>query len=1648
MDPPSSHDRTVNTTPKAYKWRQPASDNGSDACGDNHSMSSFSQHSVSPTDVRLLFPMAPAHHANHTHCPRPHVHADGSVASAASLSQSNINNNINTIAPHPSSTTSAGLLSINSSFATAPQAEDDLSSMDDNERYDSSSQQESSQQSQSQFSASVYSTSHQNSSSCCSVSSSSQSSSAQQQQQQRVMYAKALPPLDSDESNSDDNPHLRAGGGHNHHLGVGSLKEFHILTKSPHKFGTSSHKRSSSKGKSKKSGSSRDPTGKKLKSSSSSKDPKKQKTRKPRTSTGTSSRSSSASVGTSSRGSASSGMQASTSSRTSRGSSRSSRSYTSSGILKPRAKMVTQATQTSPQSIERVLYVSTSSALHPAHHPLPHPEEQHPSKKVEVEMDQHPSKNMENPHSQRQSQQPPPPPLHAPPPAMNTTTTHGDNNNNNNNNNSSPGDSPLYQYHKSTSTSTTSVGIGTFFSYIDNDAADGDPAPVTPLRKTRATSSNDNSGATNYHTLDIDHDDDMDESFVTARGAPLDISLVERIIDDMTPRKKGGSNNTASPPSTSNDVSFETTTLLDVTITEPVDNTQMLRNDDDPSFETALDVTLIEPDDDSNDSANGNDASYGGPNDGIVPVDPPRVSGRVLGGTWRDSDGIFLDENNDEYMNLSLDTSINTSNQNDKSLSMIMEDSQQETSLNGTPYQPQQQSPHGVAFVSPQTPSLPGEGRDDMSFESAAATGDWKHDLLATRLNFDEAMMLAKVTPPAVVETRRHEDTTEQPALRSQTSSSSVPALSGKDGIARGNTEIVINRARSVDSDDDHEILVEPRRSRKPLVLTGPLRDDLSKTDLSFDESKEKSVSKSVVPRETAPLTAKQDSFGIVVPRETAPKKNEISVAPRKSKPLVLQGNLKEYMGNTILLFQSKDDLALLPQQKRQLSRKEIVVEPQPGRELQAWSGDVKEIMQTCENHSNEIKVQPRHSKPVVLRGNLNEYMENFNLLFRSQDDLHVLPRFHLKKHLSALDIAVEPFGSNARRMLSDDVTDIMPLNEASNEISSNARQSKSIVSRDAMDDKMSKAGFIFRSSENLATPEKGKDASRENKEILVVPQTSEDGVVSGDLQDYFDHVAIAFHESVRQSTNEIHDTTEATPLDEVDEEANDAYVMDTSSIVSLQEELALADRSFEIEASGMSVTSDEATVPTKNLKAYPVSPEEAIVKRRAKVVHLPFPWCSPELLFVPHNELKPPPDAMKFELPAPPINEEEELSDVENSETESLDLECCSHEAATRNELTQHIAVDAINEAAVRATTGLDDRGQPVPVSPDDVAILYRGDEPPDFSKSKRKRSLVCLVRSFTTRNACVGDPFCTDCGGPLTKCGCKRPDEDDADPSTRMKSVSDSSAKFLMVKAASTRKKKKKKKKKQQRKKQVLKNAHLHNSKGSHVPVVKDADSSLISKTEDFENLAEKNTTEAIESDEVISKTGSNENHTEADVTVVIDVDDFIAESEGLQKVEPVVDSMHKYSKETNVTAVIDVDDFIAESERLATAESLDNVTKLERPDSPTLPTTSEVDDKNAIVPHPPGDARPSDTVAMEDEAEAEALSVNFKKLPTTGTAAAVQDPSDENTDSSSLKSGSGSIKFVKVGKKIDAVVCCVEDRKYASALHMFASTMSTLL
>jgi len=371
--------------------------------------------------------------------------------------------------------------------------------------------------------------------------------------------------------------------------------------------------------------------------------------------------------------------------------------------------------------------------------------------------------------------------------------------------------------------------------------------------------------------------------------------------------------------------------------------------------------------------------------------------------------------------------------------------------------------------------------------------------------------------------------------------------------------------------------------------------------------------------------------------------------------------------------------------------------------------------------------------------------------------------------------------------------------------------------------------------------------------EVIFEPLVTERKAVSKHLQEYFQNAAQAFHKSVQESTiihaNDSNSNSSNNHLgtrrrrrdtqQQIEEEAYDAYHLDDSSIISLREELALAEKSFsyDTDKSFRSALSQElktplSSMPNKNknknknkIPAYPESPEAAAaaiqewkrLQQRDTKVTLPFPWCTPELLFVPHNELKPPPEATKYNsLPSPSRNEAKDLSQTNGK---SSTIEKCSlttkdndDDAATTTAAATTKQISS-SKPDVDVPCSLPDKKRKHAtavaeiISPDDAVVLYRGKDPSQSSSRWRRggRSkwfFKSLTDCVFSKASAISYSFCVDCGGPLASCGCDdveaaaaaAADETEANKLARQRKavytidvgeiLSDHSSKFLVIK------------------------------------------------------------------------------------------------------------------------------------------------------------------------------------------------------------------------------------------------------------------------
>ena len=623
-----------------------------------------------------------------------------------------------------------------------------------------------------------------------------------------------------------------------------------------------------------------------------------------------------------------------------------------------------------------------------------------------------------------------------------------------------------------------------------------------------------------------------------------------------------------------------------------------------------------------------------------------------------------------------------------------------------------------------------------------------------------------------------------------------------------------------------HEIRVEPREETlEGARLSGNWRDDLQATRLEFVVADDNETCDTADNGNSTQQNKEQDND------------DEIQVAPRKSKPVVFRGNLKEHMRSADLIFRSKADLHLLtpqhssessalesssaaspqksaspqkitPQRKSLPRQHDITVEPllisspasHCGKKDAAPAAVAKEAFHMpLDDDEIEIKVEPRHSKPVVLQGDLKEYLNDLSL--RSHDDVNVVTGSDRRR--AGEEITVEPMDTEIRRIVSEDVSDIMPLDDEENEITVEPRRSKPTVLRGNLKDYMQAADLFFQSSDDLSRLQAGDvDAA---KEIVVEPREGESLFISGDLKSYVQNAAKVFHESIRDSTLVYHDTVEASASEnkqvedddgDDDDEDTDADALNIS-IDSMREELALAEQSFETSfETAVSMMSAE-TMRTANVSTQDNTSLTPTPEKETKPIHLPFPWDNPNVMFEAHNGLKAPPGDAKYYMQPEKLEEklrqqlfttiEEEPRSMPQEETE-LDFIQPNLGApdVKPDDLPPSLSPeppfpssDYLQFKNSNPSPNSDD--EPPTVSPDDIAILYRGENQPPTTRRKSVLATIASALSSSGHSHSIDDSFCVDCGGPTTRCYCDVAVEDDRYIEMRMESVYSSTLEIL---------------------------------------------------------------------------------------------------------------------------------------------------------------------------------------------------------------------------------------------------------------------------
>jgi hypothetical protein len=324
--------------------------------------------------------------------------------------------------------------------------------------------------------------------------------------------------------------------------------------------------------------------------------------------------------------------------------------------------------------------------------------------------------------------------------------------------------------------------------------------------------------------------------------------------------------------------------------------------------------------------------------------------------------------------------------------------------------------------------------------------------------------------------------------------------------------------------------------------------------------------------------------------------------------------------------------------------------------------------------------------------------------------------------------------------MFSGDDSDTEPLE--CNGFQMDVRRSQPLVLKGNLHDFMEDCELLFVTGIDTREKNNSEGNSGQSVDIHVLPRDDEgiSSVMSADLKAFMENAEQTLAEASRgvdpiggdrlnESAAEYHDAVEATisqmegTTDEEDEDA-----LDEDSIRSLRDELALADCSFDHGGCGASVMSDDMTVPMANhvsLTSFSQSFNGRVMQSNA--IQLPFPWCTPDVLTVPHRELKPPNDLFDTFI----VDNNDESKSAGSSYSTSL------------------LKVEQPDKHLNKPRGP--DEGDPPLMSPDDIAILYRGGSPP--RRRGKTRVLTSLLRSmFQGRDKRV----CLDCCKYVKHCRC----------------------------------------------------------------------------------------------------------------------------------------------------------------------------------------------------------------------------------------------------------------------------------------------------
>jgi hypothetical protein len=587
------------------------------------------------------------------------------------------------------------------------------------------------------------------------------------------------------------------------------------------------------------------------------------------------------------------------------------------------------------------------------------------------------------------------------------------------------------------------------------------------------------------------------------------------------------------------------------------------------------------------------------------------------------------------------------------------------------------------------------------------------------------------------------------------------------------------------------EITVEPWPS-ETVVLDGDLREYMKRAALAYCDSLRSADAFMADVSARSTVSVQRDDDGNFL---------EIELGPRESETVVLSGDLREYMSRAALAYYESTRLS-------SSGRSSAFMVDISAR---SNASGLREGDHICHNKM-EIKVEPRESETVVLSGDLQEYMKRAALAYyESVQDF----KEEMNKSINAqeeirADAMAQPRESEAIA-LSEDMLEFME--KAAQDFLESVEDMGKQTGGGIMD--VSASSHLFDEGgmeqdaslvclrEELAQSDHSFGAPNDGsgeKEIMVQPQESERGVVSGDLYDYVNKADVACYESLRETNQEVSapdvNNNRSTPAsvtgtgikaillgdEEVTEHDND------DSVASLLEEVDNAQRSFELQYSMCSTRSDDVTVPANNTKLYSHSSSALSLMESEDGVEVPLEAAS-----APATEQEGQ-DQVHGAMSHQSCASENDLSLDEVSGNSHEDdaapqspLRKNAHPSASLSNLPDNTQLHRPRQKSKSCPT----------ISESGIIHVDQLPSRPETRNARSPSFLASLLHSFSSNHsalsAAANSLFCVDCGRSLKSCYCEAHIEDDWRHSQRIESVylikvgtivSDPTAKFLLVK------------------------------------------------------------------------------------------------------------------------------------------------------------------------------------------------------------------------------------------------------------------------